>query len=160
MFHQQHKTGTANDKSYDATHDNLGDDTHQDIHQVSHQDSTPSAVRAVNPGVCHILRIADFCNFQIGCDNDRKPGLIPLINDSVDLLQRIFGAALNSQIIQNQQRIVGKRSDIPVSLFRIHGTHLVQDFGEVHHQNRNALIQQRICYTCRHKGLSGSDISP
>ena len=24
----------------------------------------------------------------------------------------------------------------------------------------DALIQQRICYTCRHKGLSGSDISP
>ena len=45
MFHQQHKTDTANDKSYDATHDNLEDDTHQDIHQVSHQDSTPSAVR-------------------------------------------------------------------------------------------------------------------
>ena len=36
--------GTANDKSYDATHDNLEDDTHQDIHQADHQDSTPSAV--------------------------------------------------------------------------------------------------------------------
>ena len=36
--------GTANDKSYDATHDNLEDDTHQAIHQVSHQDSTPSAI--------------------------------------------------------------------------------------------------------------------
>ena len=38
--------GTANDKSYDATHDtthdNLEDDTHQGIRQVSHQDSTPS----------------------------------------------------------------------------------------------------------------------
>ena len=36
--------GTANDKSYDATHDNLEDDTHQGIHQDSHHDSTPSAV--------------------------------------------------------------------------------------------------------------------
>ena len=51
---------------------------------------------AIDPGVCHILRIAYFCNLQIGCDNDRKPGLVPFINDSVDLLQRIFGAALNS----------------------------------------------------------------
>ena len=36
--------GTANGKSYDATHDNLEDDTHQGIHQDSHHDSTPSAV--------------------------------------------------------------------------------------------------------------------
>ena len=42
----------------------------------------------------------------------------------------------------------------------IHGSHLVQNFGEVRHQNRNTLIQQCIGNTCRHKGLSGADISP
>ena len=44
ITHAHSIMGTANDKSYDATHDNLEDDTHQGIHQVSHHDSTPSAV--------------------------------------------------------------------------------------------------------------------
>ena len=44
ITHAHSIMGTANDKSYDATHDNLEDDTHQGIHQDSHHDSTPSAV--------------------------------------------------------------------------------------------------------------------
>ena len=44
ITHAHSIMGTANDKSYDATHDNLEGDTHQDIHQASHHDSTPSAV--------------------------------------------------------------------------------------------------------------------
>ena len=33
ITHAHSIMGTANDKSYDATHDNLEDDTHQGIHQ-------------------------------------------------------------------------------------------------------------------------------
>ena len=36
ITHAHSIMGTANDKSYDATHDNLEDDTHQGIHQDSH----------------------------------------------------------------------------------------------------------------------------
>ena len=51
-------------------------------------------------------------------------------------------------------------SDVLIAFLGIHGSHLIQDFGEIGHQHRYSLLQQSIGDAGSCKGLTGSDISP
>ena len=51
-------------------------------------------------------------------------------------------------------------SDVLIAFLGIHGSHLIQDFGEIGHQYRYGLLQQCIGDAGSRKGLTGSYISP
>ena len=53
-----------------------------------------------------------------------------------------------------------KGSNVLIPFFRVHGSHLVQDLGEVRHQDRNHLLQQGIGNAGCYKGLSCTNVAP
>jgi hypothetical protein len=115
---------------------------------------------AVDSGICHIVRIADLADRQVGCDDQGEIGFVTLVDHGIDLFLRIFRTPLNPQVINDQQGIVIEGSDVLIAFLGIHGSHLIQNFGEVGHQHRYGLLQQCICDAGSCKGFAGSDISP
>ena len=55
------------------------------------------------PGMGYVRCIANFVNGQIGCHQQGETGLVPLVYNTIDLLQRIFCSSLYTQIVNDQQ---------------------------------------------------------
>lgn len=107
----------------------------------------------IDSGMGQVGRFFDLFQFQIGRDDQRFPAPVPAVNDKEHLLQRIFGIAFHSQVVQDQKAVIVKGGDKSGPVLGKHPGQLVQDRGDIRHEHRYVPVNQGIGNTSRKEGL-------
>lgn len=115
---------------------------------------------AVNAGMCHINGVPQLLHRQIGRNYHGETSLIAFINDGIDLLQGIFSTSFDTQIINDEKRIMRKGGNVLVAFIAVHASHLIENLREVGNQHRHALLQKCIGNAGDDKGFSCTNRAP
>ena len=110
--------------------------------------------------MCQILRIFQFFQSQIGCDDHRFPAPVTAVDDTEYLFQGKLRTAFYAKVIDDQQAVLIEAFNEPVPVIRVHPGQGVQDAGKIGHQNRHALFQQSVSDTSGKKRFPCPHISP
>ena len=105
-----------------------------------------------------VRRVLEFGQLQVGGDNHGPAAAVAAVNDEKHLLHRILGAALHTQIVNDEQVVLVKAGDKFGPVLGKHPRQAVQDGGKVRHQHRHIPVKQGVGDTTGEKGLAGSHI--
>src|SRR5699024_8323384 len=112
----------------------------------------------IDAGVGQVGRVLEFSQLQVGGDYHGPAAAVTAVNDKKHLLHRILGAALHTQIVNDEQVVLVKAGDKISPVLVEHPRQAVQDGGKVRHQHRHIPVKQGIGDTTGEKGLAGSHI--
>ena len=107
----------------------------------------------IDSGMGQVGRVFDLFQFQVGRDDQRLSAPVPAVNDKEHLLQRIFGIAFHSQVVQDQKAVIVKGRDKSGSVLGKHPGQLVQDRGDIRHEHRYVPLNQGIGDASGKKGF-------
>ena len=112
----------------------------------------------IDTGVGQVGRVLEFGQLQIGGDYHGPAAAVAAVNDEKHLLHRILGAALHTQIVNDEQVVLVKAGDKVSPILGKHPCQAVQNGGKVRHQHRHIPVKQSVGDTTGEKGLAGSHI--
>ena len=106
-----------------------------------------------------ILWVSYLVQRQVGGDDQRFPAAVSAVHDVVDLFQRVLGATLHAEIVNDEQGIAAELVDDFIAPGKA-AVQLVQDSGKVRHPHRHFLLHQSVRNAPGKETLAGAYTAP
>ncbi len=97
----------------------------------------------IYPGMGGVLRVLQFLQRQICCDNQRLSAAVSAVNYVVNLFKPVFRATLHAEIIKDKQREAAKAGYVFVPVL-VAGGKVIEDKGKVRHAHGNLFLHEGV----------------